>query len=395
MKKITIRDLDINGKKVLIRVDYNVPISEEGVIQDDTRIVLSLETIRYALERKCKIILISHLGRPKGKRIDSMSLKPCAAHLSKLLNLEVKFVDDCIGESVQLAISSMKNGDIIVLENLRFYNEETKDNIEFAKKLAFADVYINDAFGAIHRAHASVHAIAGCYEHKGIGLLMEKELHFLDKVLEGRERPFIAIIGGAKVSDKIEVIESLIQKVDKLIICGAMAFTFLKALNYDVGSSLVEDDKLEIAQSIMEKVGATGCKLILPVDFVVVDDIQKSEDTRIIQAGKKFDNKKGVDIGPESIDLFKKEIEGARLIFWNGPAGIFEIDAYAKGTLEIARLLSLVEGITIVGGGDTVSAVKKAKVSDKITHISTGGGASLEYISGKSLPGLEVLPNLS
>ncbi len=394
MKKVLIKDLDIDRKKVLLRVDYNVPISDDGIIKDDTRILLSLDTIKYAIERKCKIILMSHLGRPKGKRIESMSLRPCAQHLSKLLGIEVKFLNDCIGEDVESAVNQMREQDIIMLENLRFYIEETKDNLDFANKLAsFADIYINDAFGAIHRAHASVHAIAEYFRYKGIGFLMEKELRFLDMILEGKEHPFVAIIGGVKVSDKIEVIESLIQRVDKLFICGAMAFTFLKALGYDIGTSLVEDDKIEIAQSILEKVHATGCKLILPVDFLAVNDIQNIEDIKIVKIGRKFENRKGVDIGSETIDLIKKEIQGAKLIFWNGPAGIFEIEAYSGGTIEIANLLSSIDAVTVVGGGDTVSAVNKAKVADKITHISTGGGASLEYISGKNLPGLAVLPD--
>lgn len=394
MRKVSVKDIDIGDKKVLLRVDYNVPIGEDSKIQDDTRIILSLDTLKYALGAKSKIILISHLGRPKGKRIESMSLKPCAKHLSELLNVDVKFVDDCIGDKVKVEIESMKSGEIVMLENLRFYNEETKDNVDFAKQLAsYAEVYVNDAFGAIHRAHASVYAVAEFFTSKGIGLLMEKELHFLDKVLEGKDHPFVAIIGGAKVSDKIEVIESLIQRVDKLFICGAMAFTFLKALNYDVGTSLVEVDKIEIAQSIMEKVGATKCKLMLPVDFLTVRDIQQSEEGKIIQVGKKFENRKGVDIGPETMELFRQHLQGAKLIFWNGPAGIFEIDAYAKGTLEIAWMLSSTQAVTIVGGGDTLSAVNKAKVGDKISHISTGGGASLEYISGKNLPGLMVLPD--
>ncbi|OGF65209.1 MAG: phosphoglycerate kinase [Candidatus Fischerbacteria bacterium RBG_13_37_8] len=394
MNKVTIKDLDIEWKTIFIRVDYNVPLSEAGVIQDDTRIILSQETINYALEKNCRIILASHLGRPKGNRIASMSLKPAAVRLSELLRKEVKFVDDCIGEKVASEVKALQNGEILLLENLRYYIEETKNNPAFAKQLAsLAEIYIDDAFGAVHRAHASVQAIAEFFNKKGIGLLMQKEVYYLSKVLEAKEHPFVAILGGAKVSDKIEIIESLVQKVDILMICGAMAFTFLKSTGYDIGTSLVEDDKLEIAQSLIEKVGATRCKLIFPLDFVVVDEVHEDAPAKTIQTGKRFENKKGVDIGSETIKLYKEVLENAAMIFWNGPAGIFEIEAFSAGTLGIAEAVSASHAVTVVGGGDTVSAVKKAGVADKISHISTGGGASLEYIAGKSLPGLAVIPD--
>jgi len=394
MKKITIRELDIEKKTIFLRVDYNVPLSEDGKIGDDTRIVLSLETLQYAMNKNCKIVLASHLGRPKGNRIPSMSLKPVAGYLSNLIKKEIKFIDDCVGEKVSEAVQVLKEGEILLLENVRFHIEETKENVDFAKKLAsLAAIYINDAFGAAHRAHSSVHAIAQFVKSKGIGFLMEKEIFYLSKVLEGGEHPFVAILGGAKVSDKIDVIESLIQKVDKLIIGGAMAFTFLKAGGYDVGSSLVEDDKLEIAQSIMEKSGAAGCELILPVDTKAVMEVNPDAEIKIIPVGEKFENRKGVDIGPESIKLFNKALEDARLVFWNGPLGIFEIDKFAAGTLELAKSVSASKAITIAGGGDTISAVKKAGVAEKFSHISTGGGAGLEFIAGQTLPGLAVIPD--
>jgi len=393
MKKITIKDLNIADKSLFIRVDYNVPISSDGKVADDLRIIASLDTIKYALENNCRIILASHLGRPKGNRIPSMSLKPVAAHLSNLLQKEVKFIDDCIGDDVLSAAKSLKTGEILLLENLRFYNEETKNDAAFAKKLAsLAEIYINDAFGAAHRAHASVHAICQYFTAKAIGILMERELQYLSEIIEGARHPFLAILGGAKVSDKISVIEALIQKIDALIIGGAMAFTFLKAAGYDIGSSLIEEDKIEIAQSIMEKIGATNCKLILPNDFLTVENISEDEEIKIRKIGKRFDGRKGVDIGPESIELFKSVLKDASLIFWNGPMGIFEMDKFSTGTIEIAKAISSSSAITVAGGGDTISAIRKAGLLKEFTHISTGGGASLEFIAGEQLPGLSVIP---
>ncbi len=393
MKKITIKDLNIAEKSLFIRVDYNVPIGPDGKVSDDLRIIASLDTIKYALQNNCKLILASHLGRPKGNRIPSMSLKPVAAHLSNLLQKEVKFIDDCIGDIVSSAVKELKAGEILLLENLRFYNEETKNDDAFAKKLAsLAEIYINDAFGAIHRAHASVHAIAQYFGAKAIGLLMEKELHYLSEIIEGARHPFLAVLGGAKVSDKISVIEALIQKIDGLIIGGAMAFTFLKAAGYDVGTSLIEEDKIEVAQAIMEKIGATNCKLFLPRDFLTVENISENEEIKITKVGKKFDNRKGVDIGPESIELFKSILKDASLIFWNGPMGIFEMDKFSIGTIEIAKAISSSSAITVAGGGDTIAAIRKADLINGFTHISTGGGASLEFIAGEQLPGLSVIP---
>lgn len=394
MRKITIKDLNIENKTLFIRVDYNVPLTADGKVSDDLRITSSLDTIKYALEKNCRIILASHLGRPKGNRVLSMSLKPIASHLSSLLDKEVQFAEDCIGDEVSKAVEELKPTEILLLENLRFYNEETKNDAVFAKKLAsLAEIYINDAFGAAHRAHASVHAITQFFENKAIGLLMEKELYYLTQIVEGVKHPFLAVLGGAKVSDKIPIIEALIQKVDGLIIGGAMAFTFLKAAGYDVGSSLIEEDKFEIAQSIMEKIGATNCKLFLPVDFITVETITEDAETKCIKIGKKFENRKGVDIGPDSIDLFKNIIKDAALIFWNGPLGIFEMEKFSSGTIELAKAIASSKAITVAGGGDTIAAIRKANLLNNFTHISTGGGASLEFIAGEQLPGLTSIPD--
>jgi phosphoglycerate kinase len=389
--KLSIRDLDLKGQRVFLRVDFNVPL-KNGVIGDDTRIRASLPTIRYALEHGATVVLASHLGRPKGRPDPQFSLEPVATRLAELLGQPVVFAHDCVGDDVKRTIEGSPGG-VILLENLRFHAEEEKNDPAFAKALAsLADVYVNDAFGAAHRAHASVESITHVLPRAAAGLLMEDELRYLGHALETPERPFVAILGGAKVSDKLEVIENMLGKVDRLLIGGAMAYTFLKARGVPVGKSLVEQDKLEAANAIETHAAARGVQLMLPVDHVVTERIDGSAPGEVLDIGDaRIGDRMGVDIGPKSIALYEAAIRDARTVVWNGPMGVFEVDAFAAGTNAVARAVAGVTGTTIIGGGDSIAAVKKAGIADRITHISTGGGASLEFLGGRTLPGVAAL----
>ena len=400
MTKHSITDLDLRGKRVFIRVDFNVPI-KNGAITDDTRITSSLPTIQYALEQGATVILASHLGRPKGKPTSEFSLKPVADRLGQLLKRPVVFATDCIGEPAQKAIAEAQGGSkVVLLENLRFHPEEEKNDPAFASALArLADVYVNDAFGAAHRAHASVDGMVGDFASRkpqaaGAGLLMEKELRYLGMALGDPGRPFVAVIGGAKVSDKIDVIESMLGRVDRLLIGGAMAYTFFKALGMPVGKSLVEDDKQDAARSIIEHAKARGVVLQLPVDHVVADKIDAAAKTEVLKVGDAaIGERMGLDIGPETARLYGGLLADAKTVVWNGPMGVFEVKPFASGTLAVANAVAQVKGTTIIGGGDSVAAINAAGVADKMTHISTGGGASLEFLGGAELPGVAALPD--
>ncbi len=391
INKKRVKDIDLQNKKVLMRVDFNVPLDENSNITDATRIEKALPTIEYILEQNASLILMSHMGRPKGEVKEELRLDPVAKKLGEYLKKEVKKVDDCIGAEVEKSARELKAGEVLLLENLRFHKEETKNDEQFAKKLAsLADVYVNDAFGAAHRAHASVSAITK-YLPSVAGLLMEKEIYFLSNLLKNPERPFIVILGGAKISTKIGVINNLLERVDSMLIGGGMVFTFIKSKGIDIGKSLVEMEKEVEAFEILKKAHNDEKDLVLPVDVVVADDVNKNAKTKIVDINSIPDDMLGVDIGPKSVKLFLKKIQSAKTIFWNGPMGIFEIDKFAKGTIEVAKAVAANKGTTVIGGGDSVAAVKKFGLSDKITHISTGGGASLEFMEGKSLPGLEGL----
>jgi phosphoglycerate kinase len=397
MTKYSIKNLDLRGKRVFIRVDFNVPI-KNGAITDDTRITASLPTIQQALDHGATVILASHLGRPKGKPAPEFSLKPVAERLSQLLKRDVVFATDSIGEAAKSAIDKAHNGSkVVLLENLRFHAEEEQNDAAFAKSLAeLADVYIDDAFGAAHRAHASVAGMVGHFGARAVaGLLMEKELRYLGLALGDPDRPFVAIIGGAKVSDKIDVIESMVGRVDRLLIGGAMAYTFFKALGMPVGKSLVEDDKQDAARSIIDHAKARGVVLQLPVDHVVADKIDATAATEVLKVGDAaIGNRMGLDIGPETARLYGGLLADARTVVWNGPMGVFEVPQFAKGTLAVAMAMANVSGTTIIGGGDSVAAINAAGVADKMTHISTGGGASLEFLGGAELPGVAALPDV-
>jgi phosphoglycerate kinase len=396
----TIRDLDLNGRRVFIRVDFNVPL-KKGIIGDDTRIRESIPTIEYALKAGARtVILASHLGRPKGQPNPEMSLRPVAIRLKELLGRDVAFADDCVGPPAERAIASQPPGGVVLLENLRFHAEEEKNDVNFAKGLAaLCDAYVNDAFGAAHRAHASVEAIVRLVPQAAAGLLMEKELRYLGEALGNPARPFVAVLGGAKVSDKIEVIDNLIPRVDRLLIGGAMAYTFFKAMGKPVGTSLVEDDKLDSARAILSQAARTRAthssplQLLLPVDHLVAPRLEAGAPSEtLLVDDAAIGDRMGLDIGPATAKAYAAALRDAKTVVWNGPMGVFEIDDFARGTMAVARAIAEVHGTTIIGGGDSIAAVKKAGVTDRITHISTGGGASLEFLGGQTLPGVAALP---
>jgi phosphoglycerate kinase len=392
MAKLSIRDLDLKGKRVFMRVDFNVPLNDALEITDDTRIRASLPTIKLALERDARLILASHLGRPKGKPNPKMSLKPAAERLAHLLGKPVKFAADCVGPEVEAQAAALKDGEVLLLENVRFHPEEEKNNPEFSKQLAaLAEVYVNDAFGSAHRAHASTEGITRYLSPCAAGLLMEKELEYLGKAVQNPERPYTAIVGGAKVSDKIELLQNLMKFADNILIGGAMAYTFLKARGVEVGKSKVEDDKLDLAKDLLQFAERRSIKLHLPVDHVVAEKLDPGARAEVVSAVPIPPDRLGVDIGPATRAVYAGEIGRAKTIVWNGPMGVFEIDQFAEGTLAIARAVSASSAVSIVGGGDSVAAVHKAGVAEKISHISTGGGASLEFLSGLKLPGVEAL----
>jgi phosphoglycerate kinase len=394
MSKLSIKDLDLVGKRVFIRVDFNVPL-KNGVIGDDTRIKATLPTIQYALDKGASaVILASHLGRPKGKPNPEYSLRPVADRLSQLVGRPVTFAADCIGEAAVTAVRTAQSGShLVLLENLRFHPEEEKNDPAFAKSLAaLADLYVDDAFGAAHRAHASVEGITHALPRAATGLLMEQELRYLGHALESPERPFVAIIGGAKVSDKLEVIENMLSKVDRLIIGGAMAYTFFKARGLPVGRSLVEDDKLDAARKIEADAAAKKITLALPVDHVVADKLDAGATAEVLKVDDAaIGDRMGLDIGPATIKAYERLLADAKTVVWNGPMGVFEIDKFAAGTNAVAQAVANVKGTTIIGGGDSIAAIKKAGLADRITHISTGGGASLEFLGGRTLPGVAAL----
>jgi 3-phosphoglycerate kinase len=391
MNKKTVKDIDVAGKKVLVRVDFNVPLNEKKEITDDTRIVAALPTIKYLLKEKAKVILCSHLGRPKGVSNPKYSLAPVAEKLKKLLDCNITFADDVIGDSARAAIDDLNEGEIVLLENLRFHKEETDNDPAFAKKLAsFADVYVNDAFGAAHRAHAST---AGVADHipAVAGFLIEKELNALGGALENPTHPFLAILGGAKVSDKIGVIENLITKVNWIILGGGMAYTFLKAKGYEVGTSLVDEERIELAGGLLKKAGEKGVEIYLPVDTVIADKFDADAKTQVVPSDEITPGWMGLDIGPSSRMLFAEKIRKARTVIWNGPMGVFEMEPFAEGTKAVAKAMAETEAMTIIGGGDSAAAVKIFGYDEAIDHISTGGGASLEFLEGKELPGISAL----
>ena len=394
MNKKTVRDIDVAGKKVLVRCDFNVPLDgETGTITDNRRIRAAIPTIQYLIDHNAKVILCSHLGRPKGEVNSKYSLKPVAEELSILLGKEVKLAKDVIGEDAQKLTSEIKEGEVVLLENVRFHKEEEKNDPEFAKKLAsFAEIYVNDAFGTAHRAHASTAGVAD-YLPAVSGFLIEKELEFLGSSLENPVRPFVAILGGAKVSDKIGVIENLIEKVDTLIIGGGMAYTFYKAQGHHIGTSICEEDKLDLATSLLKKAEEKGVKLLLPVDNHVSSEYSNDGEDRFVESTEIPDGFMGLDIGPKTIENFKNAIKNAKTVLWNGPLGVTEFSKFAEGTRAIATALAESDAVTIIGGGDSAAAVEKMGLADKMTHISTGGGASLEFLEGKVLPGIDCLNN--
>lgn len=394
MNKKTIRDIpqeELKGKRVLVRVDFNVPLDENRQITDDTRIVESLPTIKYLKERGAKVILVSHLGRPKGKFTEELKMDPVARRLEELLGEKVYKVDDCIGEKVEEAVSKLKEGEILLLENIRFYPAEEANDEEFARALSrLADIYVNDAFGTAHRAHASTAGVAK-FLPAYAGFLMEKELEVLGEKLNNPVRPFLAILGGAKVSIKIGVIRRLLEKVDVLLLGGGMAYTFVKALGYEVGNSIVEESMIGEASDVMRIARERGVRLELPEDFVVAPEAKEGVEYKVVKWNQIPPDMAGFDIGPETVEKFGRYIQEARTIFWNGPLGVFEIEPFSRGTVAIAKKIAQSGATSVVGGGDTIAAIKKAGVEDKITHISTGGGASLEFLEGRVLPGVEVL----
>ena len=395
MRKLSIRDCDVGGKRVLMRVDFNVPFDRDHNITDDTRIVAALPTIRNIVDRGGRLILASHLGRPRGKRDDQLSLAPVAFHLGSLVNRPVKFVKECIGEEVRHKVSQLKDGEILVLENLRFHPGEENNDPQFSRELAsLAEIYVNDAFGTAHRAHASTVGVTAHFDVRAGGLLMEREIDALGAVLENPARPFVAVLGGAKIKGKINLIQSLIARVDVLLVGGGMMFTFFKATGLEVGRSIVDDSYLAMCKDLLESSRSGRAKLLLPVDCIVAREIDESSPASEVSSADIPDDWMGVDIGPKSIQLFKGVFAGAKTIFWNGPMGVFEKPRFAEGTKEIARAIADATSkgaVSIVGGGDSVAAINLMGLADKFTHISTGGGASLEFMEGRSLPGVDAL----
>jgi phosphoglycerate kinase len=395
MGKLTIKDLDLRGKRVFLRVDFNVPL-KDGVVMDDTRIRETLPTLRLAIERGARLVLASHLGRPKGSRNEKYSLKPAAKKLEELLGKHIEFSDDCVGGEAEAKSKSLKDGDVLLLENVRFHGEEEKNDESFSKQLAALcdGLFICDAFGSAHRAHASVVGITHFVKQSAAGLLMERELAYLGKAISNPQRPFVAILGGAKVSDKIEVVENLIKIADVLLIGGGMAYTFLKAQGKGIGKSLVENEKLDLAKKILDDARLRDFKFLLPVDNVIAPEFKADAPATVVDVAAMPGDQMGLDIGPRTITLYAVELANAKTIVWNGPMGVFEMPAFAKGTLAIAKAVaSATDGgaTSIVGGGDSVAAVHQSGVSDRISHISTGGGASLEFLGGRKLPGVEAL----
>ena len=395
MNKKTVKDLDVNGKKVLVRVDFNVPLSKEnkGEIADDARIVAALPTIDYLVENGAKVILISHLGRPKGEANPEFSLKPVANWLENHYGEKFHFIpsDEVVDDNVSSQVDELKEGEIALLENTRFVGGETKNDEEFSKKLAdLADLYVNDAFGTSHRAHSSNVGVASLLP-SAVGLLIEKEIDVMGKALENPDHPFVSILGGAKVSDKIGVIENLITKVDTILIGGGMAYTFLKAQGKEIGKSLLEEDKMDLSLELLEKAKANDVEILLPVDAVIADEIKAGAETEIVDIDNIPADKEALDIGPKTAELFAEKIKASKTVVWNGPMGVFEIKEFSNGTNEVAKALSESDATTIVGGGDSALAIEMAGLKDKITHVSTGGGASLEFLEGKDLPGISAI----
>lgn len=395
MNKLSIDSLDLKGKKVLVRVDFNVPLNEELQITDDIRITSALPTIKKIIKDGGKAILMSHLGRPKGKVNPSMSLKPAAVRLGELLDMDVKFAPDCIGDQVQKIVDKLQDGEVLLLENLRFHEAETKNDEAFSKELAkLGDVYVNDAFGSAHRAHSSTEGVTQFIKICASGYLMQKELDYLGKAIAEPKRPFTAILGGAKISGKIDVIENLLPKVDTLIVGGGMAYTFFKAMGREIGTSLLEEEKIELARETLEKAKKANVKFLLPIDTAVAAEFSNDSPKSVVESDKIPADKMGLDIGPKTIELFAEEILKSKTVIWNGPMGVFEFENFAIGTNAIAESLAKATAngaITIVGGGDSAAAIKKAGLDDKVSHVSTGGGASLEFLEGKLLPGVEAL----
>jgi len=388
-----LEEIEVKGKTVFLRVDFNVPLDENLNIRDDTRIKASLPTIKYLLDKGAKLVVASHLGRPKGKFDPKMSLKPVAARLEQLLpGVKIIMAPDVVGEAVDKLKADLKEGQLLLLENVRFYKQETDNDQEFSRKLSEGcEVFVNDAFGSCHRAHASVVGIASYLKEKAAGYLLKKEVDYLSKITHNPEKPYVAILGGAKIEDKIPVLEGLVNKADMLLIGGAMAYTFLKAQGKQVGKSLVEEDQLEIAAAIMKKAEANGVKFFLPLDHVMTTSIESKEIATVADSYPLPADLMAVDIGPKTINEYKSQIAKAKTIFWNGPLGVFEVEAFAKGTVEIATAVAESGALSVVGGGDSIAAIQKAGMAEKISHISTGGGASLEYVAFGTLPGIEAL----
>lgn len=395
MNKLTIENIDVKGKKVLVRVDFNVPLDENQNITDDRRITAALPTIKKLMNDGGRVILMSHLGRPKGQVVPEMSLKPAAIKLGEHLGTEVKFAIDCVGEEAKKVVDSLEDGEVALLENLRYHKAETDNDAEFAKQLAeLGDIYVNDAFGSAHRAHASTEGVTKYIETCAAGYLMQKELDYLGKALAEPKRPFTAILGGAKISGKIDVIKNLMPEVDYLIIGGGMAYTFYKAMGLEIGTSLLEEEKIELAKEILEEAKTAKAELLLPEDVVVTEKFDNDSPAEIVAIDAMPAEKMGLDIGPKTVEKFREIVLKSKTVVWNGPMGVFEFPNYAKGTNAIAQALAdtTADGaITVIGGGDSASAIKKAKLSDKVSHVSTGGGASLEFLEGKVLPGVDAL----